>query len=110
MSRLNVQAPRSVVMIRPHRFSPNPATEADNSFQARDPSRTAEQLAAAAYAEVSKAADDLRAAGITVHLFEDDSGATPDSVFPNNWFSTHAGGHVAIYPMFSPSRRRERRT
>jgi len=33
----------------------------------------------------------------------------PDSVFPNNWFSTHAGGHVAIFPMAAPSRQRERR-
>ena len=30
-------------------------------------------------------------------------------MFPNNWFSTHPGGHVAIYPMFAPNRRRERR-
>jgi len=34
---------------------------------------------------------------------------TPDSVFPNNWFSTHSGGHVALYQMFSLNRRRERR-
>jgi len=31
-------------------------------------------------------------------------------VFPNNWFSTHAGGHVAVHAMRSPSRRRERRS
>jgi hypothetical protein len=30
-------------------------------------------------------------------------------VFPNNWFSTHSGGHVAIYPMHAPARRKERR-
>jgi hypothetical protein len=34
---------------------------------------------------------------------------TPDSVFPNNWFFTHAGAHVAIYPMAAPNRRPERR-
>jgi len=46
-----------------------------------------------------------------VHQFDDDGAAdTPDSVFPNNWFSTHPGGHVALYPMHSPNRRRERRT
>jgi hypothetical protein len=44
-----------------------------------------------------------------VHLFEDTGTATPDAVFPNNWFSTHAGGHVAIYPMATPSSQRERR-
>ena len=43
-------------------------------------------------------------------IFFDDAGTeTLDSVFPNNWFSTHAGGHVALYPMFAPSRRKERR-
>jgi hypothetical protein len=53
--------------------------------------------------------EQLRSAGVVVHLFEDRSTETPDSVFPNNWFSTHAGGHIAIYPMASPSRQHERR-
>ena len=34
---------------------------------------------------------------------------TPDSVFPNNWVSTHDDGRVVLYPMAAPSRRRERR-
>ena len=51
----------------------------------------------------------LQDAGVTVHVFEDTGQATPDAVFPNNWFSTHAGGHVALYPMAMPSRQRERR-
>ena len=45
-----------------------------------------------------------------VHLFEDETASAPDSVFPNNWFSTHSGGRVAVYPMYSPSRQRERRS
>ena len=44
-----------------------------------------------------------------MHLFEDQTAQTPDSVFPNNWFSTHPGGHVALYPMFAPHRRLKRR-
>ncbi|MFN3875824.1 MAG: arginine deiminase-related protein, partial [Flavobacteriales bacterium] len=32
----------------------------------------------------------------------------PNAVFPNNWFSTHEDGTVVLYPMRSPSRRRER--
>lgn len=108
MHKPSVQAPRAVVMIRPHHFHPNPATAADNAFQAREAPEGA-PVAAAAHAEVTRAAERLEAAGIAVHLFEDEGCDTPDSVFPNNWFSTHAGGHVAIYPMFSPSRRRERR-
>jgi len=103
-----VQAPASVVMIRPHQFSPNPATAVDNAFQTGDVGLTHTAVAAAAYHEVTRAAQRLESAGITVHLFEDEGVASPDSVFPNNWFSTHAGGHVAIYPMFSPSRRNER--
>ena len=43
-------------------------------------------------------------------MFEDTGDRTPDSVFPNNWFSTHPGGHVAIYPMYAASRRAERRS
>jgi hypothetical protein len=62
-----------------------------------------------ARAEIDVAAETLRSHGVAVHLFEDEGTATPDSVFPNNWFSTHAGGHVAIYPMKAQSRRRERR-
>ncbi|RWB39723.1 MAG: amidinotransferase [Mesorhizobium sp.] len=109
MSRLSVQAPRAVVMIRPHHFTPNPVTADDNAFQARDEKRKPDDLAAVAYQEVTRMAQGLANAGITVHLYDDESTATPDSVFPNNWFSTHSGGHVAIYPMYSENRRHERR-
>ncbi len=109
MRSVGAQAPRSVVMIRPHHFRPNEETAGDNAFQSVDASRGAEAIAAAAYAEVTLAERRLEAAGVTVHLFEDETRNSPDSVFPNNWFSTHGGGRVAIYPMFAPSRRRERR-
>lgn len=110
MSTLSVQTPRSVVMIRPHHFSPNPETAEDNAFQTSDPSRNAKTIAASAYREVSAAVTRLEAAGVVVHLFEDAGTETPDSVFPNNWFSTHSGGHVALFPMYSPNRRKERRS
>ncbi|WP_133703820.1 citrulline utilization hydrolase CtlX [Roseateles toxinivorans] len=97
-------------MVRPHHFHPNPQTAADNSFQSAATDQDAELLAARARDEVTAAAAALEAAGVIVHLFDDFSQReTPDSVFPNNWFSTHVGGHVAIYPMYSPNRRRERR-
>ncbi len=106
---MSAQAPSAVVLVRPHHFTPNPATALDNTFQSADGSRSAAQLAAAAYAEVTAAADALAGAGVTVHLFDDEDPTRCDSVFPNNWFSTHAGGRVAVYPMYSPSRRAERR-
>ncbi|WP_224766794.1 citrulline utilization hydrolase CtlX [Janibacter melonis] len=96
-------------MIRPRHFSPNPATSIDNRFQSLDPTRSSQHLAADAHREVTAAAAALTAAGVKVHLFEDEDPARCDSVFPNNWFSTHAGGRVALYPMYSPSRRTERR-
>lgn len=101
------QAPAAVVMVRPHHFTVNTQTAADNAFQ-RAVSENADQ-AARAYDEIARAAEVLRDLGVSVHLFEDAGTETPDAVFPNNWFSTHAGGHIAIYPMKAPNRRKERR-
>ncbi len=95
-------------MIRPHYFGPNPMTARDNAFQATD-ARQPSAIAKAAFEEVTRMAEGLARAGVAVHLFEDETAALPDSVFPNNWFSTHSGGHVAIYPMYSESRQSERR-
>lgn len=107
---MSQQAPSSVVMVRPHHFTPNTATVDDNVFQVAPPgATTAADLARAAYEEVTAVADALTAHGVEVHLYEDADTSTPDSVFPNNWFSTHQGGHVAIYPMYTPNRRLERR-
>ncbi|MDP9588903.1 UNVERIFIED_ORG: hypothetical protein J2W19_001449 [Shinella zoogloeoides] len=106
--RHSIQAPAAVVMVRPHHFTVNTETAADNSFQTI--SDHGEDLALRAYAEITAAAATLESHGVKVHLFEDEGTSTPDSVFPNNWFSTHAGGHVAIYPMKAESRRRERRS
>ncbi len=107
----SLQAPRAVVMIRPHRFHPNPETAADNAFQRSSANGAPLEIASAARDEVTAAAARLEAAGVRVHVFDDHGEReTPDSVFPNNWFSTHPGGHVALFPMYSPSRRRERRS
>lgn len=106
---LSLQAPPAVVMIRPHAFTSNPETHGDNAFQTLS-NRSIEATSMAARDEHDRAVEQLRSAGVTVHVFDDEGqDNTPDSVFPNNWFSTHHGGHVAIYPMFVPSRRRERR-
>lgn len=105
-----LQAPRGVVMIRPHAFTPNPETAADNRFQTHA-GNDADTTARLALAEADAAIATLRNHGVTVHAFDDDGSCdTPDSVFPNNWFSTHPGGLVCLYPMYTPSRRRERRS
>lgn len=103
------QAPTAVVMIRPHHFAPNEQTRRDNSFQSIAPFDH-NLVATQAYEQVTTMAKTLESHGVTVHLFEDATDRTPDSVFPNNWFSTHLGGQIAIYPMYAPNRRNERRS
>jgi hypothetical protein len=97
-------------LVRAERFVPNPATAADNAFQARTPvGQSEEATAAKALAEMDALAEALREAGVRVHVFDDQDHTRPDSVFPNNWLSTHAGGMVAVYPMYASNRRHERR-
>ena len=110
MTVSSVQAPQAVVMIRPHHFHVNPETAADNAFQQDSTEMDQTALARSAFDELTVAANRLEEAGIRVHIFEDEGTETPDSVFPNNWFSTHSGGHIALYPMFSEARRKERRS
>ncbi|NMH65983.1 citrulline utilization hydrolase CtlX [Shewanella salipaludis] len=105
----SAQAPGVVVMIRPHHFSPNPQTAPDNAFQQTAAASCPSAMASRAYDEVTRAATTLREHGIDVRIFEDEGRRTPDSVFPNNWFSTHSGGRIAIYPMYPHNRRHERR-
>jgi hypothetical protein len=104
---MGLQAPSAVVLVRPTEFAPNPETASDNAFQTRVPGSSL--LAARAREEVSALATALEHAGVAVHLFEDAETTRPDSVFPNNWLSTHADGRVALFPMFAPNRRGERR-
>lgn len=106
------QAPSAVIMVRPRAFQPNPETAADNAFQSAGVADVAgrQSVAAAAQIEVAVVAAALRGEGVGVMMFDDRDGIdTPDSVFPNNWISTHDDGRVVLYPMATPSRRRERR-
>ncbi|MBK6791276.1 MAG: amidinotransferase [Anaerolineales bacterium] len=110
MNYQHVQAPTAGVMIRPHRFTSNIETATDNAFQSIHSDLAAEVIAAKARDEFDHAVEKLGHEGVKIHVFEDyGEHETPDSVFPNNWFSTHQGGRVAIFPMHAPSRRRERR-
>ena len=103
------QSTNSVLMIRPGRFYPNPETAADNAFQ-RDANRDSNALTLAARKEFDVAVQTLRAAEVNVHVFEDTTEPEkPDAVFPNNWISTHHDGRIALFPMYSALRRRERR-
>ena len=103
------QSTNSVLMIRPGRFYPNPETAADNAFQ-RNADRDSDALTLMARKEFDAAVQTLREAGVNVHVFEDTpEPEKPDAVFPNNWISTHYDGRIALFPMYSALRRRERR-
>lgn len=107
---MSAQAPSAVILIRAERFTPNPATAADNAFQSDAPKGQSDHdTSVKALAEMDAVAESLRAAGVRVHVFDDEDHTRPDSVFPNNWLSTHAGGYVAVYPMYASNRRHERR-
>lgn len=105
-------------MVRPSNFHSNPDTIADNSYQHADSERVGGKIEndlmrieSAALTEFDSVVSALRGAGTEVVVFDEphDRG-TPDAIFPNNWFSTHAPGTLVLYPMMAPSRRRERRS
>ena len=105
------QSANAVVMIRPHRFFSNPETAADNAFQRETAAEDSEEISHRAQKEFDDAVQSLRGAGVIVHVFDDTpTPEKPDAIFPNNWFSTHEDGRIVLYPMYSPARRRERRS
>lgn len=102
------QSTGEVLMIRPCSFGYNPQTAANNAFQKKGCENQAQERALAefdAYVEL------LRSEGVKVDVVEDTPQPhTPDSIFPNNWFSTHSDGTLVLYPMFAPNRRQERKS
>lgn len=103
-----MQSPQSVVMVRPHFFTPNPQTSEDNHFQKNALSSTHE-TAMMAFNEVTAMVQGLKEKGVTVHVFEDQTRLTPDSVFPNNWLITLPTSELLVFPMYAENRRAERR-
>jgi len=98
---------RSVVMVRPAAFGFNPQTASTNVFQEAGAEGT--DVHAAALREFDACVKALRDHGVEVLVFDEPADAAcPDSVFPNNWFSTHGDGRMILYPMASSSRRTER--
>jgi hypothetical protein len=96
-------------MVRPARFGYNSETAVTNTFQQATGAspETVQQLA---LEEFDAMADLLRAEGVKVIVIDDTAEPhTPDSIFPNNWISMHESGHIILYPMLAPNRRRERR-
>ena len=94
-------------MVRPAKFAFNPQTAGTNSFQLPNIGDVHQQ----ALEEFDGVTKQLQAAGFEITIAQDDPMAPlPDSVFPNNWFSTHPEGKMFLYPMLTENRRAERKT
>lgn len=101
------QTTSKVLMVKPVRFGFNLQTADNNAFQKTGFERRAQENA---LLEFTSYVALLRANGVDVAIAEDTPVPyTPDSIFPNNWFSTHEDGTLVLYPMYAPNRRNERK-
>ncbi|WAC12882.1 citrulline utilization hydrolase CtlX [Dyadobacter pollutisoli] len=110
-AQIQPQSTSRIMMIRPVRFGFNEETAESNEFQqesfAQSTRETAQQIAKE---EFDLMIDQLKKAGVNLHIFEDtDDVYRPDAVFSNNWVSFHQSGKVVLYPMMAENRRAERR-
>ena len=106
-------------MVRPVRFAYNEETATNNAFQKKDDTQGgAQTIEQQAVKEFDAYVAMLRDQGVEVQVLQDtEEPFTPDSIFPNNCFSTHVdvlpGTSVrqrtlVIYPMYAHNRRDER--
>ena len=101
-------------MVRPARFAFNEETAENNYIQIRselsDQESEKERISEEAIKEFDAFVKLLRANDVDVTVVQDTPDPhTPDSIFPNNWFSSHFSGELVLYPMFAPNRRQERK-
>lgn len=97
-----------VVMVPPKEFRFNEETAQDNEFQ-HQVSLTQEEVSRNTMAEFSAMVETLRKEGVQVIEFDYPQSdiATPDAVFPNNWFSTTLEGTLYTFPMACDNRQHE---
>lgn len=101
-------------MVRPVRFAFNEETASNNAFQQKsDTMDAALAIQRQAVEEFDGYVALLRSHGVMVDVLQDTPEPfTPDSIFPNNCFSTHldADGRrtLVLYPMYARNRRWER--
>ncbi|MDX5483207.1 MAG: arginine deiminase-related protein [Hymenobacteraceae bacterium] len=104
------QTTDTILMIEPTNFCYNPIAAATNKFQREAKGMTPAQVQERALQEFRQMVQQLQQAGVDVNVIQDvENSCTPDSIFPNNWFSTHQSGRLATYPMAPINRRGERR-
>lgn len=94
-------------MVRPAHFAFNAETAENNHFQEKTDQTDVNDKAVK---EFDTFVALLRSNDVDVIVVQDTPEPwTPDSVFPNNWFSSHTMGELVLYPMFAENRRAERK-
>ena len=107
-----MQSPKEVIMVRPASFGYDPETAESNVFQNKPSNDEETEFQMMALSEFDVAVSALQSNGVKVTVFNEDGSDNvkkPDSIFPNNWFSTHSNGMIILYPMLAKSRRLEKR-
>lgn len=103
---MNIQVTNKVFMVKPIRFNYNKETAKDNIYQKTDQLEE-NKIQERALREFNLFANKLEKEGIQVNIIQDTLDFfTPDSIFPNNWFSSHEK-EIVFYPMYSKNRRKE---
>ncbi|NVC94208.1 amidinotransferase [Vibrio natriegens] len=97
-----------VVMVPPKEFRFNEETARDNEFQ-NQVSLSQEEVSQKTMSEFAAMVATLRQEGVQVVEFDYPLSdvATPDAVFPNNWFSTTCDGTLYTFPMACENRQKE---
>ena len=98
-----MQTTSKLLMVRPAHFAFNEQTAENNFFQQNsDQTLVAEN----AILEFDAFVKLLKANDVDVTVVQDTPEPwTPDSIFPNNWFTSHFSGELVLYPIFAESRR-----
>lgn len=108
MALVRKQTTNRVLMVRPAFFRYNPETAVNNTFQQK--TGHPETVSREAKKQFDDYVSLLREHGVDVWVVQDSKyPRTPDSIFPNNWFSTHITGELVIYPMYAYNRQQERK-
>jgi hypothetical protein len=103
----------NILMVEPLSFFLNLETAADNKFMNNADGIDALTVTKQANTEFHRFVKELRMNFVGVMVYQQQAMGLPDSIFNNNWFSTHRNedfpeGLLCIYPMRVPSREFEK--
>ncbi|HLL60334.1 MAG TPA: arginine deiminase-related protein [Candidatus Nitrosocosmicus sp.] len=100
------QITNTVLMVSPDSFAYDEETAISNTFQ-KNLTISQEDIQKKALDEFNEMVNQLKENLINVLVIPSVKGNVPDSVFPNNWFSTDDKGNLVVYSMLAESRRKE---